>query len=287
MNLNKCIFLDGARVFVRNLTIADPLEYDINHDFPFIKVHFVLKGKCHYEPQSERGVPVTVEEGQYNFFYLPEVHGKLQVSPSSVVSTIDIECDEAFVKRLFKHDFFKISGAFGESVKARLPFKLNRESQQIPPVLKNKVDEILSYAQNTGTDTIYLETLLKTIFHYLFTELTSTAPVKQLTPLKNKERERVLQAEQILREHIHDTITVAELAAAIGTNRHKLNRDFKRVYNETIFSYVTQLRMNEAKLMLTHKNMNVSEVADRVGYKNPQHFTAAFKKHFGYVPSKL
>jgi AraC-like DNA-binding protein len=45
--------------------------------------------------------------------------------------------------------------------------------------------------------------------------------------------------------------------------------------------------MEKAKEILSKRGMNISEVAYEVGYKNPQHFTVAFKKYFGYVPSKL
>ncbi|NML68572.1 helix-turn-helix transcriptional regulator [Chryseobacterium sp. RP-3-3] len=33
--------------------------------------------------------------------------------------------------------------------------------------------------------------------------------------------------------------------------------------------------------------MDISEVSDVVGYKNPRHFSTAFKKKFGIVPSPL
>ncbi len=45
--------------------------------------------------------------------------------------------------------------------------------------------------------------------------------------------------------------------------------------------------MNEARRLLLSGEMNIAEVADTVGYKNPNHFTTAFKKYFGFVPSEL
>lgn len=34
-------------------------------------------------------------------------------------------------------------------------------------------------------------------------------------------------------------------------------------------------------------NMNISEVSDAVGYQNPRHFSSAFKKKFGILPSQV
>lgn len=284
--LNKSIFLEGAKIFIRNLNFSEPIEFDINHNFPFIKLQFVLKGHSHYEPQPERGVPVTIVDGQYNLFYLPEVHGKLTIK-DEFISAIDIECYEEFFKRLFKNDFFKISSSFGEAIKAKIPFKMHAESQEINSFLKEKIDAIVKNSEQNEVDIVAIETQLIAVFRYLFAHLDQVESNQRPSILKHEERQQVARAESILREHLKDSITVHELAAAVGTNRHKLNRNFKKVYNEPIFSYLTHVRMEEAKLMLIKKEMKVSEVADMIGYKNPQHFTVAFKKHFGYLPSKL
>jgi len=45
--------------------------------------------------------------------------------------------------------------------------------------------------------------------------------------------------------------------------------------------------MTQAKKMLLNGSMNVSEVSDLVGYKNPRHFSAAFKRKYGMIPSVL
>jgi AraC-like DNA-binding protein len=44
--------------------------------------------------------------------------------------------------------------------------------------------------------------------------------------------------------------------------------------------------MDKAKLLLK-EGKPVREVAFEVGYKNAHHFTTAFKKKFGYLPSKI
>jgi AraC-like DNA-binding protein len=35
------------------------------------------------------------------------------------------------------------------------------------------------------------------------------------------------------------------------------------------------------------RNSTIAEVASPLGYKNPQHFTATFKKTFGYLPRDI
>jgi AraC-like DNA-binding protein len=45
--------------------------------------------------------------------------------------------------------------------------------------------------------------------------------------------------------------------------------------------------MQEAKRLLLEEKMYVNEVAALVGYQHPHHFTAAFRKKFGLVPTDL
>jgi AraC-like DNA-binding protein len=43
--------------------------------------------------------------------------------------------------------------------------------------------------------------------------------------------------------------------------------------------------MQEAKKLLLHSNLNISEIGYSVGYGNPSHFTQEFTKEFGESPS--
>ncbi|MEE9362234.1 MAG: helix-turn-helix domain-containing protein [Cellulophaga sp.] len=45
--------------------------------------------------------------------------------------------------------------------------------------------------------------------------------------------------------------------------------------------------MEEAKKMLLEQNLSINEISDRIGYKNPQHFSTAFKRKFGMIPSRI
>jgi len=50
--------------------------------------------------------------------------------------------------------------------------------------------------------------------------------------------------------------------------------------------WLRQMRMAYA-LELRKQKFNVSEIAADLHYKNPQHFSRAFKQFFGHPPSQL
>ncbi len=120
----------------------------------------------------------------------------------------------------------------------------------------------------------------------LFSEIKNKKKNKPAN-IKKNEYEQIIKAEQLIADNLENPPTIEKLSKLTGINQHKLKTQFKLVFKEPIFSYITQLRMEKAKKLLLENDLTVSEVAYAIGYKNPQHFTAAFKKRFNYLPSSL
>ena len=66
-----------------------------------------------------------------------------------------------------------------------------------------------------------------------------------------------------------------------------LKGGFRTLSGTPVFAYLRQLRMEEARRLLRKRHLDVSEVAQRVGYANPSKFAAAFRREFGMSPSAL
>ena len=102
----------------------------------------------------------------------------------------------------------------------------------------------------------------------------------------NLDWEKIREAERILLEDICNPPTIKELAKLVGTNELKLKTGFKHLFGNTIYGYLTDYRMDYARLNFETSRVQVKEVAARVGYSNPSHFIAAFRKRFGVTPKK-
>lgn len=60
---------------------------------------------------------------------------------------------------------------------------------------------------------------------------------------------------------------------------------FKRAFDVNFMDYLTELRMNAAKELLTDPLRSTAEVASMVGYESANYFTRAFKKRVGMTPT--
>jgi two-component system response regulator YesN len=61
---------------------------------------------------------------------------------------------------------------------------------------------------------------------------------------------------------------------------------FKKETKLTFTSYLTSIRMNEAKQLLKTTDMKTFQVAREIGYAEPNYFSYCFKRHFGISPSE-
>src|SRR5690606_41117867 len=100
-------------------------------------------------------------------------------------------------------------------------------------------------------------------------------------------QQSLYEAKAILEESLVHAPPVKDLARMVGLNEFSLKKGFREMFQETIYGFVSKVRMQQARELLLEGNLSIHEVSLLAGYKNPQHFTAAFKKHYGLPPSKV
>jgi AraC-like DNA-binding protein len=83
------------------------------------------------------------------------------------------------------------------------------------------------------------------------------------------------------------TPTLMDLAKKFGINAIKLNNEFSKKYGESIYSFIINLRLSQAKQALTSSKTPMKIISARIGYSNVNNFIAAFKKKYGITPGAL
>lgn len=81
-------------------------------------------------------------------------------------------------------------------------------------------------------------------------------------------------------------ISVDSIAEVLGISGSHLSRTFKKETDYTILSYITEYRIEKAKLLLSNHRNKVYEVSSLVGYRDNTYFSSIFKKTTGISPSE-
>ncbi len=91
-----------------------------------------------------------------------------------------------------------------------------------------------------------------------------------------------------IQKHIGDEeLSVKGMAAQFYMNPIYLNRIFKKEKGSSISQYIISERMYLAANLLKESKLTAQAIAAKVGYPNYSHFSAMFKKFYGYPPTHL
>lgn len=88
-----------------------------------------------------------------------------------------------------------------------------------------------------------------------------------------------------LNQEFATRITGELLEQKFESNFDYMNRVFKKVTGQTIFQYLTRIRINHAKILILHTSMKMSEVGKKVGFPDEYYFNRVFKKQVGVPPA--
>ena len=81
--------------------------------------------------------------------------------------------------------------------------------------------------------------------------------------------------------------TINELARNVGLSRAAFARRFKERIGQTMFEYLTRLRMQKAQDLLRGTRFPMYRVANEVGYESDLAFAKAFKRLNGETPTQF
>lgn len=82
-------------------------------------------------------------------------------------------------------------------------------------------------------------------------------------------------------------LSLEKFSYLTGRSLTTFKRDFSKAFNTTPQRWLTRKRLELAHYQISEKNKRPIDVCYEVGFENLSHFSHAFKKHFGYPPTKL
>ncbi len=87
-----------------------------------------------------------------------------------------------------------------------------------------------------------------------------------------------------IREHYMEDITLSELGYQVDRNPYYLSARFSSEMGVTISAFVTSLRMQKARELLSTTDMTVAQVGQKVGFSDSKYFSRVFCKQTGQSP---
>lgn len=85
--------------------------------------------------------------------------------------------------------------------------------------------------------------------------------------------------------HYHESLSIEQLAQRAGISSRHFRRAFRSRYGISATDYLTDLRISQAKRLMTATKHSIAEIARQVGYQDESHFRRTFKNQMGISPA--
>ncbi len=108
---------------------------------------------------------------------------------------------------------------------------------------------------------------------------------ERLAP-KRSETGPAWEVARIIRERYSEPLQLKTIARNLHFQPAYLGQLFKKQMGLNFIDYVHRTRVEAARKLLRRTNLNIADVARRVGYENPEQFAAKFKQWMGMTPSQ-
>lgn len=118
---------------------------------------------------------------------------------------------------------------------------------------------------------------------FQYAEMVHEIKEKQKVILKKQKNPRINKCKDFIFSHLHDRITLEDLAAEADCNPNYLSQLFKECEGISISGYILQEKINRAKNLLIYSDYSYIEIATYLGFSSQSHLGTQFKKHTGYT----
>ncbi|MFD2287868.1 helix-turn-helix transcriptional regulator [Pedobacter petrophilus] len=250
-----------------------------------VKLRFTLSGSGNIYNQVNKQ-QYLFRSNQQNIIYMPELEG---------TGEYDTTCNYRFFEVHFtKEKFLQIaenSSGLLQVLADRLDggqfAQIHKQSLPISWAMQNCIHEIIHCSYTGKLKLLFIESKCTELL-VLQAEAFEKSVTKNnnLLHLSAYDINCIYAARDYLIENINEPPGMAQLVKLCGINEFKLKQGFKNQFDKSIFAYVSDHKLNQAKELLLEGH-SIKSVAFQLGYSSVQHFGNAFRKKFAVSPGKL
>lgn len=87
-----------------------------------------------------------------------------------------------------------------------------------------------------------------------------------------------------IHQFLHEELSLTRLSGLVFLSPPYLSRFYKQMTGKGLLDYITEVRINKAKVLLKTSDRKINEIASEIGLESAAYFTRLFKKTTGFTP---
>lgn len=259
-------------------------EKQVFRDQKHIELFFLFQGEHFY--QSNKKQCVNTSTGRFSFFHLPNIDGALAFNPvEGNYHSIGIELSMAYLERVFNGDL-ELLGEFGKSLYSERESSFS-SNIMIQPEMKRVLQDLVNNEYTGSMKKMYIESKIVEILLQVIRYGGECKYDLYGGSFSRSDIDKLYYVRELVSNNLQNPYSLRELSRLAGINEFKLKKGFKEIFSTTVFSHLYDERMELSQKLLIEQDFSIADIAQQVGYKNPTHFTAAFKRKFNELPKDV
>lgn len=234
--------------------------------FPYHTIEFITRGRGRL---ILKGVTWDLNQGTI-FSYGPGI-------PHEIFNETNEPLEKYFINIVGKKAAYLLDGADGE---LSLTGKVLHSST--PHSLLATFEEIIQYGLDHSPWSNKICSSLAEVLIYKITRSALTHGEPETTAFTT-----FLRCRNYIGTHYIEFRTLESVAEACRISPSYLCRLFQKFDHQSPYQYLIRLQMNHAADYILENKLQVQEVAMKMGFEEPQHFSRTFKKVIGVSPIEL
>ncbi|MEO1410635.1 MAG: AraC family transcriptional regulator [Bacteroidota bacterium] len=278
------IYFDGVHIGYGDLSLKEHTRLHVQSDIETVEMHFTLEGNSEAIAR-QFGREIGFKCNEHNILYTRGFEGFMNWGARQSLRIFEVNLAPAFFLKFLpdEHASFR---RFKEQLRRGQSAQLIHQHLPISPQMKGIIHEILHCKRSGMFKRMFLEAKVIELLLLQLEQVGRLEDPRRRT-LKKADVDKMYAVKEILLDKLDGPFSLIDLARQVGTNDYTLKKGFKEVFGTTVFGFWHELKMRKARFLLEEERRSVFEVAQIVGYKNPQHFSTAFKRFFGLSPGQL
>jgi AraC family transcriptional activator of pyochelin receptor len=275
---------DGLSLLIRNYDLEELLVEELECKISSSELEFAfnLSG-------SLQGSNLPFPD--HSFLYFGEIQPTRLVKewqPRQRVLKVDLHLTKSPEQKDFSPQQLALISPNLRNLILNLNQEVDLDLGNVTPKLKLIIQQILNCPYSGQLEKIYLESkALELIVIQSARVSDDDLSHQQFHSLKPRDIDCIYQAREILTQKLCNPPSLLDLAHQVGLNDCTLKRGFRTCFGITVFGYLRQQRLNQARELLLESDLNIAQVASAVGYSHAGYFASAFKREFGVTPKGL
>jgi Response regulator containing CheY-like receiver domain and AraC-type DNA-binding domain len=104
---------------------------------------------------------------------------------------------------------------------------------------------------------------------------------------EEKSNSIIEMAEEYIKDNFHKDVSLDEVSKTVNISPYYFSKIFKEGTGKNFIEYLTNIRMERAKELLSTTEHSMKEICAMCGYSDPNYFSRSFKKNVGVTPTEF